>query len=89
MCYSEDSSNITTSLYDESSRNETDSEGEIYGKDLRKIRELLSCFNLYMVKPEKEDVSSTSSSSESQSEKIESERQNEARVTNLGVSCVS
>ena len=36
-----------------------------------------------MFEPEKKDVSSTGSISESESEEIESERQNETRVTNL------
>ena len=36
-----------------------------------------------MFEPEKKDVSSTGSRSESESEGIESERQNETRVTNL------
>ena len=36
-----------------------------------------------MFEPGKKDVSSTGSSSESKSEEIESERQNETRVTNL------
>ena len=36
-----------------------------------------------MFEPEKKDVSSTGSWSESESEEIESEKQNETRVTNL------
>ena len=43
----------------------------------------MNCFNPYMFKPEKKDVSSTGSSSESEPEEIESERHNETRVTNL------
>ena len=84
MSNSEDLSDSTTSLYDGSSGNEADSERESHGKDLREITELMNCFNPYMFEPKKKDVSSTGSSSESESEKIESERQNETRVTNLG-----
>ena len=83
MSGSEDLSDITTFLYDGSSGNGTDSEGEIYGKGLREITELINCFNPDTFDPEKKDVSSTGSSSESESEEIESERQNETRVTNL------
>ena len=81
MSDSEDLSDITTSLYDGSSGNEPDSEGKSYGKDLREITELMNCFNPYMFEPEKKDVSSTGSSSEGKFEEIESERQNETRVT--------
>ena len=58
-------------------------QGEIYGKDLREIAKLMNCFNPYTFEPEKKDVSSTCSSSESRSEEIESDRQNETRVTSL------
>ena len=83
MSDSEDLPDITTSLYDGSSGNDANSEGESYGKDLREITELMNCFNPYMFEPEKKDGSSTGSSSESESEESESERQNETRVTNL------
>ena len=80
---SENSSDITTSLYNGSSGNEADSEGESYGKDLKEITEMMNCFNPYKFEPEKKDVSSPGSSSKSKSEEIESEGQNETRVTNL------
>ena len=74
MSDSEDFSDITTSLYDGNSGNKADSEGESYGKDLREITELMNCFKPYLFEPEKKDISSTGSSSESESEEIESER---------------
>ena len=80
MSYSEDLPDITTCFYDGSSENEADSEGESCG---REITELMNCFNHYIFEPEKNSVSSTGSDSESKSEEIESERQNETRVTNL------
>ena len=43
----------------------------------------MNCLDPYMFEPEKKDVSITDSSPESESEKIKSERQNEARVKNL------
>ena len=67
MSDSEDLSDITTSLFDGSSGNEADSEGESYRKDLRKITELMNRFNPYTFEPEKKNVSSTGSSSESES----------------------
>ena len=45
MSDSEDLPDITTSLYDGSSGNEANSEGESYQKDLREITELMNYFN--------------------------------------------
>ena len=69
--------------YEGSSGNEADSEGKSYGKEVKKIKQMINCFDPYMFETEK-NVSSTSFSSANESEETEIEDETvERRVGNL------
>ena len=74
-------SESSLSSYGDGSGNEADSEGEeVCEKDVKEITDMMKCFTPYIFEPEKDDVSSISSSSSEVEDEYENDSESETNL---------